>query len=72
MADLSNQSNDGCGAIAAGMFLSAFAGKTPWLHLDIAGTGNTGKMSRPYQPKGATGVGTATLYRMCRDQAARG
>lgn len=72
VADLYNSSNDGCGAIAAGMFLSAFAGKTPWLHLDIAGTGNTGKMSRPYQPKGATGVGTATLYRLCRDQAARG
>lgn len=72
VADLYNSSNDGCGAIAAGMFLSAFAGKTPWLHLDIAGTGNTGKLSQPYQPKGATGVGTATLYWLCRDQAARG
>lgn len=68
VADLYN-SSDGCGAIAAGLFLGAFAGETPWLHLDIAGTGHAGKMSQPYQPKGATGMGVATLYRLCRDMA---
>lgn len=68
VADLYN-SSDGCGAIAAGLFLGAFAGKTPWLHLDIAGTGHAGKMSQPYQPQGATGMGVATLYRLCRDMA---
>lgn len=65
VADLYN-SSDGCGAIAAGLFLAAFAGETPWLHLDIAGTAWSGKLSQPYQPKGATGMGTATLYQLCR------
>ena len=65
VADLYN-SSDGCGAIAAGLFLAAFAGETPWLHLDIAGTAWSGKLSQPYQPKGATGMGAATLYQLCR------
>lgn len=65
VADLYN-SSDGCGAIAAGLFLAAFAGETPWLHLDIAGTSWSGKLSQPYQPKGATGMGVATLYQLCR------
>lgn len=68
VADLYN-SSDGCGAIAAGLFLAAFAGETPWLHLDIAGTAWSGKLSQPYQPKGATGMGTATLYRLCKMMA---
>lgn len=66
VADLFNSSNDGCGAIAAGMFLAAFAGETPWLHLDIAGNAWSGKLSQPYQPKGATGMGAATLYQLCK------
>ena len=68
VADLYN-SSDSCGAIAAGMFLSAFAGDTPWLHLDIAGAAWSGKLSQPYQPKGATGVGVTTLYQLCRSFA---
>ena len=62
VADLYN-SSDGCGAIAAGLFLGAFAGETPWLHLDIAGTGHAGKMSQPHQPKGATGTVSYTHLR---------
>lgn len=66
VADIYN-SSDGCGAIAAGMFLSAFAGDTPWLHLDIAGNAWAGKLSAPYCPaKGATGVGVTTLYQLCK------
>jgi len=66
VADLYN-SSDGCGAIAAGMFLSAFAGDTPWLHLDIAGNSRAGRLSAPYHPaKSATGVGVTTLYQLCR------
>lgn len=71
VADLYN-SSDGCGAIAAGLFLSAFAGETPWLHLDIAGTAWSGKLSQPYQPKGATGMGAATLYQLCRMMGEKG
>ena len=70
VADLYN-SSEGCGAIAAGLFLAAFAGETPWLHLDIAGTSHSGKFSQPYQPKGATGMGVSTMYRLCRDQAGK-
>ncbi len=66
VADVYN-SSDGCGAIAAGLFLGTFAGDTPWLHLDIAGTGHADKMSQPYQPKGATGMGVATMYQLCKD-----
>ena len=70
VADLYN-SSDGCGAIAAGLFLAAFAEETPWLHLDIAGTSHSGKFSQPYQPKGATGMGVSTMYRLCCDQAGK-
>ncbi|MCP5043016.1 MAG: leucyl aminopeptidase [bacterium] len=56
--------NAGAGR-AAGMstaagFLAAFVGKTPWAHLDIAGTGWTSKTG-PYQGRGATGVGVRLL-----------
>lgn len=72
VADLYN-SSEGCGAIAAGMFLSAFAGETPWIHIDIAGNSRTGKLSPPYCPaKGATGVGVTTLYQLCRLLEERG
>lgn len=65
-ADLYN-SSEGCGAIAGGMFLSAFAGDTPWMHLDIAGCASSGKLSPSYCPaKGATGVGVTTLYQLCK------
>ena len=66
LADLYNSSNDGCGAIAAGMFLSAFAGDTHWLHLDIAGTAWNSAHGLEYQGKGATGMGVTTLYELCR------
>lgn len=71
VADLFNSSNDGCGAITAGLFLAAFAEETPWLHLDIAGTSHSGKFSQPYQPKGATGMGVSTMYRLCCDQVGK-
>lgn len=71
VADLYN-SSDGCGAIAAGMFLGAFAQGTPWLHLDIAGTSSAGKSPKEYQAKGATGMGVGTLYRLCRNLAKEG
>lgn len=66
IADLSNMSNDGCGAIVAGLFIGAFAGDTPWIHLDIAGTGWADRTRIEYQPKGATGAGVTTLYELCK------
>ena len=68
-ADLSNQSSDGCGAITGGLFIGAFAGDTPWLHVDIAGTSWVDRPRREYQCAGATGAGVTTLYRLCADLA---
>ncbi len=56
VADLKNVGGREGGAITAAAFLGAFAGETPWVHVDIAGTAWTSKTS-PTQPHGATGVG---------------
>ncbi len=65
IADLKNTGGrHGGGSTAAG-FLSAFVGKTPWVHLDIAGTGWT-SASGPYQRPGATGVGVRLLTQLLR------
>jgi leucyl aminopeptidase len=48
------------------VFLSKFVGKTPWVHLDIAGPANIEK-ARPYIPSGGTGVGVRLLVQMLRD-----
>ena len=67
-ADLRNTS-DGAGAIAAGLFIGAFAEDVPWIHLDIAGTGRAHSSWKEYQTKGATGVGVMTMYELCKDMA---
>jgi leucyl aminopeptidase len=54
------------GASTAAAFLDAFVGDTPWVHLDIAGTGWSGR-SGPYQPRGATGVGVRLLVELLSD-----
>jgi len=60
IADLKNAGGAEAGAISAGWFLKSFVGKSRWVHLDIAGTAWMDK-DRPYQPKGATGVGVRLL-----------
>lgn len=60
IADLKNAGSRDGGSITAGWFLKQFVGKTSWAHLDIAGTAWHDK-SRPYSPKGATGVGVRLL-----------
>lgn len=60
VADLKNTAGREAGASTAAGFLAAFVGDTPWVHLDIAGTGWTEKTG-PYQPGGATGVGVRLL-----------
>lgn len=72
VADLSNQSNDGCGAITGGLFIGAFAGDVPWVHMDIAGTSWVDRPRREYQAAGATGAGVTTLYQLCTALAAEG
>jgi leucyl aminopeptidase len=60
VADLKNSGGRFGGSITAAQFLAEFAGDTPWVHLDIAGTSDTDK-ERGYQVKGATGVPVRTL-----------
>lgn len=48
------------GASTAAAFLKKFAGKTPWLHLDIAGTA-FGNSPRAYDGHGGTGFGVRLL-----------
>lgn len=62
VADISNTgaSNYKAGTITAGFFLSNFVDKTPWAHLDIAGTAD-GVPGINYLGKGATGVGVRLL-----------
>jgi len=60
VADIKNTGGRYAGAITAAKFLEEFVGRTPWVHLDIAGTSDTDKDSG-YQVKGATGVPVRTL-----------
>lgn len=60
VADLNNSTGRMGHAITGGLFVGEFAGKTPWVHLDIAGTAYTSKTS-DLGPKGATGVMVRTL-----------
>jgi leucyl aminopeptidase len=70
VADLNNVGPRGGGALTAGIFLREFAGSTPWVHLDIAGTAFTEK-DLPLGPKGGTGVGVRTLLTYLMEEASR-
>ena len=59
------------GSSAGAAFLSHFVGKTPWVHLDIAGTA-WGAEERDYQGgSGGTGVGVRLLVRWLESRAER-
>lgn len=66
IADIKNTGGRAAGASTAAAFLWHFAKDTPWVHLDIAGTGWTSTVG-PYQPRGATGVGVRMLLEVLRD-----
>lgn len=63
VADIQNTGGRYAGAITAAQFLAEFAGDTPWVHLDIAGTSMSEK-KRNYLVKGATGVPVRTLVNL--------
>jgi leucyl aminopeptidase len=65
-ADIKNTGGREAGSITGAAFLKEFVGDTPWVHLDIAGTAWT-RDSKPYVPKGATGVGVRLLLEALRD-----
>lgn len=66
IADLKNSGGKSGSLVSSAYFLSEFAGTTPWVHLDIAGTAWAEK-DGPYAPKGATGVGVRLLSTLVRD-----
>jgi leucyl aminopeptidase len=66
-ADIKNIGNRYGGAITAAKFLEEFVDKTPWVHLDIAGTYDTDK-EKGYLVKGATGVPVRTLVEFVLSQ----
>ena len=63
-ADIANIGSGGAGSITAACFLSRFAEKQRWAHLDVAGSAFEGGAS-----KGATGRPTGLLFRYLIDQA---
>jgi leucyl aminopeptidase len=50
-------------AIVGAMFVGEFAGDTPWVHLDIAGT-RWSNEEKPYLAKGPTGHPVRTLVQL--------
>jgi len=58
------------GAIVGAAFLKYFAGKTPWAHLDIAGTAYGVKKVPYWNVKYATGFGTRLLVQWLSNLAA--
>ena len=71
VADIKNIGGRKGGAITAAKFLARFAGETPWVHLDIAGTAQAEKETG-FTPKGATGIPVRTLIRLALDLARGG
>ncbi len=67
-ADMKNVGGRKAGAITAAKLLANFVGKTPWVHLDIAGTSQAEK-DYGYQVKGATGAMVRTLIHLAMDFA---
>lgn len=63
VADIKNVGGKYAGATTAAQFIAEFAGDTPWVHLDIAGTSMSGK-EQNYLVKGATGVTVRTLVNL--------
>jgi len=63
-ADIQNiGSGKGGGSITGAWFIREFAGDTPWIHLDIAGTAWNDE-TKPWLAKGPTGVALRTLVHL--------
>lgn len=65
-ADMKNTGGRHAGSITAAQFLQRFVGKTPWAHLDIAGTGMGSPASDINQSWGS-GFGVRLLDRLVKD-----
>jgi leucyl aminopeptidase len=67
VAELKNSGGKTGSLVTAGYFLKEFAGDTPWVHLDIAGTAWAEK-DKPYTVKGATGVGVRLILNFLKER----
>lgn len=65
VADWKNSGGRDGGISTAGAFLRGFVGDTPWVHLDIAGSGMT-STTTPLHVGGGTGVGVRLLTEWVR------
>lgn len=63
IADIANTGGRYGGAITAAMFVGEFAGDTPWVHLDIAGT-RWNFEEKPFLAKGPSGHAVRTLVHL--------
>jgi leucyl aminopeptidase len=66
VALVKNSSGRDGGACSAASFLSRWVEKTPWVHLDIAGTAWTTK-ELPHLEVGATGFGVRLVTEYLRE-----
>jgi leucyl aminopeptidase len=66
IADIKNTGGRTGSLVTSACFLNEFAGEVPWVHLDIAGTAWTEK-DKPYNPKGASGVGVRLLLNVIKE-----
>ena len=62
-ADIQNIGGRWGGACSAAMFLKEFAGDTPWVHIDIAGTAWLDD-AKPYLAKGPTGIPLGSMVNL--------
>ena len=68
-ADIKNVGGIKGGTITAGMFLKEFAGDTPWIHLDIAGSAY-GVSGKSYIPDTGSGIGVRLLLEFLKRRPA--
>lgn len=67
VADLNNMAAEkNAGTISGAVFLKNFVEKTPWAHIDIAGTAWYSK-ARGYRPKNATGYGLRLVVDLVKE-----
>ena len=71
IADLKNTGGRAAGSLTAGAFLKTFIEKTPWIHLDIAGTAYVEKETA-WLSKGAQGVPVRALVAYAESLAKNG
>lgn len=67
VADIKNSGGKNGSLVTSAYFLYEFAEKTPWVHLDIAGTAWAEK-DKPYVPKGASGIGVRLIMDLIKSR----